>query len=80
MQKVKRRNYKSPDGLDWRDENMPVVRYGIVDGVEGSHLIKPEHIQQYYIIKMNSVQYDPPTWKNDPSYFWSQKHNRKPRI
>ena len=69
----RRTRYRAPDGKDWRDPNMPVSFSGKVDGVYGIHEIPKEHIQEYYAAKLASPIYTPPTWRNDPSYWWNRK-------
>ncbi len=75
MRRIKK--YTAPDGLDWRDPNMPVLRYGNVNGVIGQHLIKSNIINEYYHYKMLDGNYNPPNWRNDPSYWWNRNGKRK---
>lgn len=76
---MKRQRKLAPDNrLNWRDLNMPVLRYGKFQNADGSiflgtKTVEPIHIQQYYIIKLNSASYDPPQWRDDPSYWWRKK-------
>ena len=64
-----RRRRDPPDKrLDWRDPNMPCIRSGIIDGVKQTAEIKPEHIQQYYSIKLQRNKEVEPEWRNDPTY------------
>ena len=69
----RKRRYTASDGKDWRDPNMQVSFSGKVDGVNGIHEIPKEHIQQYYAAKLKNPFYNPPTWRNDPSYWWNRK-------
>jgi hypothetical protein len=61
---------------------MPVLRYGKFRNADGSIFIgtkevAPNHVQQYYIIKLNDVMYNPPTWRDDPSYWWNKKARKR---
>jgi hypothetical protein len=60
---VKRRPYRSPDGLDWRDPEMPLARKG--------REIAPEKLQQ--VCNMTMRQSPEPDWRNDPTYSLSRK-------
>lgn len=64
-----KRKLKPDNKLDWRDPDMPVLRYGKFQNEDGSvfvgtKTVEPKHIQQYYIIKLNDARYDPPTYKD----------------
>lgn len=71
-----RRKLPPDNRLDWRDPNMPVLRYGKVNGVEGTHAVSSEHITIYYHNKLLQLGWQMPDYKDDPSYWWSKK-NRK---
>lgn len=72
---MRRKKLPPDDRLDWRDPNMPALRYGVVDGIEGMHEIKPEHITQYYHAKMHHPFNSAPNWKNDPTYNLKKNKN-----
>ena len=54
--------------LDWRDPNMPVYRYGKVNGVEGMHEISSNDITEYYAAKLEQLGWQMPDWSSDPTY------------
>ena len=73
-----RRKKLPPDTrLDWRDSNMPVLRYGKRSEYDKPHMmvVSPNDIQKYYQHKMNTYygSFGPPDYKNDPSYWWNRK-------
>lgn len=75
----KRKSYKSPDGLDWRDPDMPVYARAI-DPRTGKvvvTLFDYKTIQEYYHHKINDPYYTAPTWDQDDTYFLASRHNRK---
>lgn len=77
---MKRRpKYQSPDGIDWRDPDMPVLRYGKVAGVEGVHRISSNDITNYYKAKLEQHQEWIPSWREDETYDLASRHNRKRR-
>lgn len=63
--------------LDWRDPNMPVLRYGVVEGVTGTHKVAPENITKYYKAKLEQLGWQMPDYKNDVSYWWNRKGKGK---
>lgn len=68
----------SPDTrLNWRDPNMPVLRYGKVNGVDGTYEIPSDEIRKYYAAKINSPFYRPPSWYEDETYDLSYKKSKK---
>lgn len=77
----KRQPYKSPDGLDWRDPDMPVYARAIDPRTNKVTitLFHPETINDYYKHKMDNPMYGAPTWREDDTYFLASRHNRKVR-
>lgn len=58
--------YRSPDGLDWRDPNMKLVRdYTFQNGRKITE-VDPEFETQWreHCMNINTA----PTWRNDPLY------------
>jgi len=53
-----RQRYRSPDGLDWRDPEMPLARK--------DREIDPAKLTQ--VCQMTMVQSPEPDWRNDPIY------------
>lgn len=54
----KRQPYRSPDGLDWRDPDMPLARAG--REIDAAKLQKVCN----YALSMSTE----PDWRNDPTY------------
>ena len=75
----RRQPYKSPDGLDWRDPDMPVYARAIDPRTNKVTitLFNHETIRDYYNHKINDPFYTAPTWDQDDTYFLAQRHNRK---
>lgn len=68
----RRQPYRAPDGIDWRDPDMPVSMS--LNDRDGSHYIKvvtPDYYKQV-LAALRSVT-GPPHWSNDPSYNWRRK-------
>ena len=75
---MSRRKKLPPDKrLNWRDPNMPVLRYGKVNGVIDTHEIKPEDIRAYYKAKLEQIGWQMPSWDQDESYWWNKKILKK---
>ncbi len=75
---MKRRpKYKSPDGIDWRDPDMPVLRHGVVNGIDGVHRISPNDITNYYKAKLEQLGWQMPDWSSDPTYNLNRKGRDK---
>ena len=55
--------------LDWRDPNMPVLRYGKFGDFIGTKEVSPDDITRYYKAKLEQMGYQLPDWKDDPTYF-----------
>ena len=66
----RRKSQLPPDGLDWRDPDMPVYARAIDPrtGKVTITLFHPETIREYYNAKMNDSMYGAPTWREDPTY------------
>lgn len=77
--KIRCKRYQSPDGLDWRDPNMPVLRYGSFDGkpYKENRYVAPNHIQQYYIQKLEQVGWQMPDWKESLKEDNRYRRNKK---
>lgn len=52
--------------LDWRDKNMPVLRFGYLQSKIVMYEVNPVKIEAYYQQKM--LNHPAPDWKNDPTY------------
>ena len=76
MQEMKRR--LPPDKrLDWRDPNMPVYRYGKVNGVEGMHEISSNDITEYYAAKLKQSGWQMyPSWREDETYDLARRRKK----
>ena len=74
---VKRRKLPPDTRLDWRDPDMPVLRYGNFNGEFGTKEVAPQYIQNYYRAKLDQIGWKMPDYKDDPSYWWSRKNNLK---
>ena len=72
----RKRISKRTDIPNWHDPNMPVLRYGKVNGVVGYHYIKPEDIANYYKIKLEQVGWQMPSWDVDPTYNLKAKKHK----
>lgn len=58
-----------PDNrLDWRDQNMPVLRYGKVNDVIGTHEVSAVDITNYYKAKLEQLGWQMPDWREDETY------------
>jgi len=73
-----RRKKLPPDQrLDWRDQDMPCLRYGRRNEYEKFHMmvVPPDHIKEYYRRKIyeSDGPFGPPDYKSDPSYWWNRK-------
>lgn len=63
---MKRRRYHSPDGLDWRDPDMPVVRsYKMWDGSKKT-IVDPDYERRYREHMM--IAAEQPRYQSDPTY------------
>ncbi len=58
----------SNNRLNWRDPNMPVLRYGKVNGVIGTHEVSVSDITNYYKAKLEQVGWQMPDWCEDETY------------
>ena len=59
--------------LDWRDPNMPVLRYGKFGNFVGTKEVAPQDIQRYYAAKLAQIGSQMPDWKDDPTYDLKKK-------
>ncbi len=67
-----------PDNrLDWRDVNMPVLRYGKVNGVIGTHEVSAINITNYYKAKLEQLGWQMPDWHEDETYDLRVRSRRK---
>ena len=73
----RRHKYQSPDRLDWRDSDMPVLRYGKVNGIEGVHEISANNITEYYRTKLEQLGWQMPDWDEDETYDLRSKRSRR---
>ncbi len=74
----RRQRYTAPDGIDWRDPNMPVLRpFQFRDGTIGLKAFTPEEEQEFRREVID--QYPGSGYKLDPSYRWG-KPNRKRKL
>lgn len=62
------RKPKSDTRLDWRDPDMPVLRYGKFGNFTGTKEVAPKDIQRYYVAKLQQIGHLMPDWKDDPTY------------
>jgi len=65
---VRRSRYKSPDGHDWRDPEMPVL-CAMTHELTGE--TKLEEFPSWEVTEVNKVwfrQNQEPDWHNDPTY------------
>ena len=64
----------SPDNrLDWRDPNMPVLRFELRGRTTIAHFVNSKAAHEYYKFKMSDWRNQAPEWRNDPSYNWGRK-------
>ena len=77
----RRQPYRSPDGLDWRDPDMPVYARAIDPKTNKVTitLFHADTIRDYYRQKMESHAYTAPSWREDETYDLASRHNRKSR-
>ena len=77
----RRKRYQSPDGLDWRDPDMPVYARAIDPRTNKVTitLFHADTIRDYYQHKINDPFYTAPTWREDETYDLASRHNRKGR-
>lgn len=76
-----RRRHKEPEikRLDWRDPDMPVLRYFEETNADcqvvrrGMQAVSPEDWQREAMFDMRDVS--APNWRNDPSYFWGERQS-----
>lgn len=70
-----RRKFPPDTRLNWRDPNMPVLRY--INPQFGYQQIKSEHISQFHKEVVAGLEQHPELdWKNDPTYFLKIKVDR----
>ena len=74
---MRKKRYQSPDGIDWRDPNMPVLRLGVVNGVKGWHEISSNDITNYYKAKLDQLGWQMSDWSSDPTYNLNRKRRDK---
>lgn len=78
LKKMPKHSRLPPDNrLNWRDKNMPVLRYGKVNGIEGTHEVSPNAITNYYKAKLEQIGWQMPSWDQDESYWWNKKILKK---
>lgn len=65
---TRRKPYRSPDGKDWRDPNMPVI---VNSKSEGWTEWAPERLSRVagFLVEASEA----PHYTNDPSYNWKRK-------
>jgi hypothetical protein len=63
--------------LDWRDKNMPVLRYGNFNGVLDTKEVSAKDITNYYKAKLEQLGWQMPDYDKDPSYWWNRKGKGK---
>ena len=76
---MRRKRFPHDNRLDWRDPNMPALRYGKVNDIEGLHEIEPDVITKYYEAKLEQLGWQMPDWSVDETYDLVSRHNRKGR-
>ena len=76
---MKRRpKYHSPDGIDWRDSDMPVYARAIdPSGKVTITLFHADTIRDYYRQKMESHAYTTPTWREDETYDLARRRKKR---
>lgn len=63
----RRQRYTSPDGIDWRDPDMPVLRpFEFNDGTKGLKAFTPEEEQEY--VKCHMAGTPQKHWRDDETY------------
>lgn len=68
---MRRRRYQSPDGLDWRDPNMPVIRrYQMGDGSTKEE-VDPTYEQRY---REHLVSQSFESYRDDPTYYGRRRY------
>lgn len=72
----RRQRYTAPDGIDWRDPNMPVLRpWEFPDGSVGLKAIDPDEEKQYRATYgMNNPLHI--HYRDDPTYRAKRKRRR----
>jgi hypothetical protein len=67
------RPYHSPDGIDWRDPNMPtLIKMADTGQLEPFH---PDEVTEW--MKVCLANNEEPSWRNDPTYY-SKRRKGKP--
>jgi hypothetical protein len=75
-----RRRDRTPDKrLNWRDPNMPVLRYMEFGWGEKRLVEVPPHEEQEYCASAIDLKAEP-NWKKDPSYAWARPDARRRRL
>ena len=76
--KRRRPKYQSPDGIDWRDPNMPVYARAIDPRTNKVTitLFHADTIRDYYRQKMESYTYGAPTWREDETYDLARRRKK----
>ena len=63
---MRRSRYKSPDGIDWRDPDMPVIRqYRMADGTR-KEVVDQDYERRYREHMMSAAAQD--SWRRDDTY------------
>ena len=76
MRRQRRRRYTAPDGIDWRDPKMPVLRpFEFRDGTVGLKAFTPEEEQEFRRDMIH--QYPGESYKLDPSYRWGKGKGKR---
>jgi len=76
----RRRRYRAPDGVDWRDPDMLVFKYAdMMDGRGFRYVyVEPEKVHQLHAWRVTQWYRMPePTYDRDPSYNWNRKIKKK---
>lgn len=66
--------------LDWRDPDMPCIRFGIYPNGKLIELrVKPERVQEHHADSFDNSYLNPdePHFEIDPSYWWNKKYRKK---
>ena len=70
------RKPKPDNRLNWRDKNMPVIRFARKANEPNSPMVlqevEPKLVQDYHKWAVQQPNVNP-HWSDDPSYWWSRK-------
>lgn len=70
----RRQPYRSPDGADWRDPDMPLVRNYLFSNGTVLNTVDKEFEQAWRArcMEMNAAS----SWRNDPTYHSKRKETK----